>query len=156
MTCGWTVGTKEGLEKCWPSNDAKFLSLDVPSVFYLFFALSVLLFLLTVSCLCALCTTTYMWTKAGIHRPFLPKREKKVICIFANIFIFHFPKKLLFVFLEFFNSNFSLIFQKEEQVVVLSTCQSFDGWIGKGYKADLRERLYLWCPLLRSCQSFEG
>ena len=118
-----------------------FFSLDVPSVFYLFFALSVLLFLLAASCLCALCTTTYMWTKAGIHRPFLPKREKKVICIFANIFIFHFRKILLFVFLEFFNSNFSLIFQKEEQVVVLSTCQSFEGWIGKGHKADLREKL---------------
>ena len=131
MTCGWTVGTKEGLEKCWPSNDAKFLSLDVPSVFYLFFALSVLLFLLTVSCLCALCTTTYMWTKAGIHRPFLPKREKKVICIFANIFIFHFRKILLFVFLEFFNSNFSLIFQKEEQVVVLSTVNLLMVELGK-------------------------
>ena len=134
-----------------------FFSLDVPSVFYLFFALSVLLFLLTASCLCSICTTTYMWTKAGIHKPFLPKREKKVICIFANIFIFHFRKILLFVFLEFFNSNFSLIFQKEEQVVVvvLSTCQSFEGWIGKGHKADLREK-YLCCPLLRSCQSFEG
>ena len=107
-----------------------FFSLDVPSVFYLFFALSVLLFLLTASCLCALCTTTYMWTKAGIHRPFSPKREKKVICIFANIFIFHFSKILLFVFLEFFNSNFSLIFQKEEQVVVLSTSHTFEGWIG--------------------------
>ena len=75
--------------------------------FYLFFALSVLLFLLTASCLCALCTTTYMWTKAGFHKPF--------------------SKILLFVFLELFNSTFPLNFQREAQVVVLLTCQSFEG-----------------------------
>ena len=41
--------------------------------------------------------------------------------------IFYFCKILLFLFLDFFNSNFSLNFQRKEQVVVLRTCQSFEG-----------------------------
>ena len=55
-------GNKEGSGEMLTKQrcQVSFFSLDVPSVFYLFFALSILPFLLTASCLCALCTTTYM------------------------------------------------------------------------------------------------